>query len=554
MPENQPAPDSQPGRGPAPSGGTADPNWFHAPPPGGVVTRPAPPKPMAPPPVHGPWPSDALWVRQWPGPARSAPVATIAAVLAAAVVAATSLPLDRAGVGWLVAAVAATAALLVSALFPEPPTGAPAPLVTRPRPKRSIDSYGWAALTVALLAVGTFRAAGWLFGLCLVMATLTGALALTGGRSMRSIVAGCTMPVIASVRALPWLRYGTARLRARIGGGAANVRVLATVAVSIALLSVFGALFASADAAFADALAHLTPDMDGPGVLRWIFVFVLAVALLGGAAFLRAAPPDLTGLDGTEGRKVARFEWAVPLGLLVLLFAGFVAVQLTVLFGGNRHVLDTDGLTFAEYARGGFWQLCFVTALTLLVLAGAARWAPREQPADRLLLRVLMGALAGLTLLVVASALHRMNVYADTYGLTRLRLLVACCEAWFGLVLVLVLVAGVRIRAPWLPRVAIAAGVLALLGLAAANPDRMIAEHNIEQSRTLDVAYLGTLSPDAAPGLDGLDPERRRCVLARINVQLLENPDDWRGWNLGRVRARDLIAGAGDMNQTWQCP
>ena len=41
-------------------------------------------------------------------------------------------------------------------------------------------------------------------------------------------------------------------------------------------------------------------------------------------------------------------------------------------------MLDTDGLTYAEYARGGFWQLLVVTGLTLVVLAGAARWAPRE--------------------------------------------------------------------------------------------------------------------------------------------------------------------------------
>jgi hypothetical protein len=260
----------------------------------------------------------------------------------------------------------------------------------------------------------------------------------------------------------------------------------------------------------------------------------------------------MSGLDATEGRKVNRFEWAVPLGLLVLLFAAFVAVQLTVLFGGNRHVLETDGLTYADYARGGFWQLSFVTGLTLVVLAGATRWAPRAAPADRVLIRAILGALAGLTLVIVGSALHRMNLYADTYGLTRLRLLVACCEAWFGLVLLLVLGAGIRIRAPWLPRVALAAGVLALLGLAAADPDRLIAAYNIKQDRTVDLIYLGNLSPDAVPAFAGLDPGRRDCLLTRMELRLDRNPDDWRGWNLGRQRAREII----DRDLTarsWRC-
>ncbi|MFF5295216.1 DUF4153 domain-containing protein [Paractinoplanes globisporus] len=514
------------------------------------VAKPNPP--VYPPVLYGPWPSNAPWGEFWSGPRRAPGPAGIIAIGAGAVVAAISLPLDRSGVGWLVAAIAGFVALVVARAVPARPNpAAPRALVVREPIRPGIDRYGWAVATVALLAVGTFRSAGWLFLLCLATATLTGSLALAGGRSMRSILAGYTMPAIAAFRALPWLARGTARLR-RPAEAAANVRVAATVAVSIALLVVFGALFASADAAFAEALSHLAPSVSVPSAARWIFVFALAVLAIGGAAFLHAGAPDLSALDATEGRKVNRFEWAFPLGLLVLLFAGFVAVQLTVLFGGNRHVLETDGLTYAEYARSGFWQLSFVTGLTLVVLAGAARWAPRTRPADRKLIRILLGTLSVLTLVIVGSALHRINLYADTYGLTRLRLLVACCEGWFGLVLLLVLVAGVRLRAPWLPRVAIATAVLALLGLAAANPDRLIAEHNIRQNHELDLVYLGTLSPDAVPGLSGLDPDRRDCVLGHINDYLLTHPDDWRGWNLGREQARDIIKR--DLSsRDWHC-
>jgi hypothetical protein len=326
--------------------------------------------------------------------------------------------------------------------------------------------------------------------------------------------------------------------------------------VSVALLVVFGALFASADPAFARLLRRALPDIDTGTVGRWIFVALIAGPVLFGAAFLRAAPPDLTGLESPGSRRVRRWEWAMPLGLLVALFATFVAVQLTILFGGSRHVLGTDGLTFAEYARGGFWQLLVVTGLTLAVLAGAVRWAPRDTRTDRVLIRVLLGALAALTLVIVASALHRMDVYADTYGLTRLRLLVALCEAWLGVVFVLVLVAGVRLRAVWLPRAVAAAGVLALLGLAAANPDALIADRNIDRygrSGRIDTWYLANLSADAAPVLVRLPPELRRCVLFQRVADLRNDPDDWRGWNLARQRARDLI-GASAPPAVDDCP
>jgi hypothetical protein len=387
--------------------------------------------------------------------------------------------------------------------------------------------------------------------LCLLTATLTGALATTGGRSMRSIATGYWMQAVWAFRAVPWLTRGGRRIGR---GHLRNVRIAGTVGVSALLLLVFGGLFASADPAFADALAAVAPDFSALTLFRWILVFALTCMIVGGAAFLRANAPDLSGLDGTEGRKVNRIEWAVPLGLLVVLFAGFVVVQLTVLFGGSGHVLATDGLTYADYARGGFWQLSFVTGLTLFVLAGAARWAPRRTATDRVLIRAILGALAGLTVVIVASALLRMNLYAETYGLTRMRLLVAACELWFGFVLLLVLLAGLRIRAPWLPRVAIAAGVAALLGLSVANPDGMIASYNIEQNRTVDLRYLSGLSPDAVPALTALSPDDRECVLGRMGMDLSTSHDDgWRGWNLGRERARRVLAEQHIDGPTWRC-
>jgi hypothetical protein len=497
--------------------------------------------------LQGPWPAISVWGLRWPGPGRPASAATVGAVCGAAVVAALSVPLDRPGIGWLVTAFAGVIALAVARRLPSPPpAGVPAaPLAWRPGglgPER----FGWSAATVALLGVGTLRAAGWLFLLCLATAALTGVLAITGGRSMRGMIVALLMAPIAALRAVPWATRGAAAIGRRRPGGASGARVVATVAVSLILLLIFGGLFASADAAFADVLSRILPHVNAGTLVRWVFVFAVTAGMLFGAAFLRAMPPDLSGLDGRPGRRrVARFEWAVPLGLLVTLFAGFVGVQLAVLFGGSRHVLETAGLTYAEYARGGFWQLAVVTGLTLLVLAGAARWAPRDTRADRTLIRILLGSLAGLTLVIVASALHRMNLYSDTYGLTRLRVLVAACEVWLGLVFLLVLVAGIRLRGGWLPRVAVAAGVLALLGLAAVNPDGLIADRNIARYQRLhkiDVSYLANLSADAVPALDKLAPEQRDCVLRFIAADLAADADDWRGWDQGRQRARDLLA------------
>lgn len=509
--------------------------------------RPAAPPKQAVPPVvalvAGPWHRPGLFDNAWPGPGRATTPATAGLLILAALVAAGTV--TSGGLGWLVAACAGTAALAGIRRLPRPASTVPWPDLSIYRRPADPARYAWAAATVALLGVGTLRAAPWLFTLCVLTAITTAALALTSGRSMRALLMAVLMFLGAPFRALPWVTRGLAAIRRRRGAGASGMRVAATVIISAFLLVLFGALFASADATFARVLAALVPETDGLSTFRRIFVFVVAGGVLGGAAYLRATPPNLSTVDVGTTRRVNRWEWVVPLGLLALLFLAFVAVQLTVLFGGSKHVLDTDGLTYAEYARGGFWQLLIVTGLTLAVLGVAARWAPRDTPADRLLIRAIMGALAVLTLIIVASALHRMTVYADTYGLTRLRLLVFLCEAWLGVVFVLVLLAGIKLRAAWLPRVAVAVGVLTLLGLAAANPDAMIAQSGVaryERTGRIDTEYLRGLSPDAVPELNRLDRKMRDCTVFVIQGRLGYDDESWTGWSYGESRARRILA------------
>ncbi|HYN92786.1 MAG TPA: DUF4173 domain-containing protein, partial [Pilimelia sp.] len=452
--------------------------------------------------------------------------------LATGVATAVSVPLDRAGVGWLVAAVVAAGAVAVVAGT----TG-------RTGGRAGLARLGWLLATVCLVGAGTIRAADWLTVLCLLTAAGTAALAITEGRDVRGMVLGVLAVPAAAFRAPRWGARGLSRLRGDRGGTAA--RGAAAVAVTAVLLIVFGALFASADAAFARLTGAVTPDLEVASAVRWVFLFAVGSVALLAAAYLLVAPPDLGGLKRAATARLSRWEWALPVAALDGLFAVFVAVQFTVLFGGAEHVLGSDGPSFAQYARGGFWQLLVVTLLTLAVLAAVGRWAPRATRRDRVLLRALLGALAGMALVVVASALYRMHIYEEAYGFTRLRVLVSACEVWLGAVFVLVLAAGVRLRAGWLPRAVVGTAVAALLGLVALNPDRFIAERNIERyvhTQRLDVWYLGTLSADAAPALVELSPALRACTLEHLPAELALTDGDWRYWNLARSRARALLA------------
>ncbi len=492
-------------------------------------------------------------------PARSR--AAFIAVAGTAIVAAVALSWDRPGLGWPLTTLVVIAAALVAAR-----SGRHGDDVMTRGGRHGDDGRGWpertrsrAAWTVAatmLIAVAAVRAAGWLFVLCALTAGPVGCVAVTGHRSVSGLLLA-PLRVGASVpAALRWLvRDG---IRARAQNRDARTRTLIAGLIAVALLFVFGLLLAGADAAFAQVLSTWVPSWNGGTLVRWTWSAVVAVTVTATAAHVLA-----TDEPASEGSvrlgSVSRIEWALPVGGLVALFAGFVAVQATVLFGGGRHVLATAGLTYAQYARSGFWQLLVVTGLTVIVVGVAAQIAPRSTATDRALLRTLLGLLAALTLVIVASALSRMAAYEQAYGFTRQRLLVTACELWLGVLFLLILIAGIRLRGRWVPRAALAAAVAALLGLAILNPDAFIARQNVArwvQTGRIDVDYLGSLSADAVPALQSLPEPYRSCVLAAINHELADGrPDAWFEWNLGRGTARSQLHDRPAALESWPfCP
>lgn len=469
--------------------------------------------------------------RYWPAPGRIAPPRAVATILAAGVAGGVVLDLGSPGLGWPLAGLAIAAVALLSGRA----TGASSRRARVWRPERLL----WGMASLALLSVAALRADAWIIGYCLVAALATGSVALAGGRTLKGLFFGAVLGVAAAVRALPWVVRGTAALRVTRPGGA---RVGRAVLVTALLLLIFGSLFASADAAFAHLLRGVRVQaVGGRAVVSFLVIAVLAAS----TGYLSAGRPRLDELARRPDRRVRRLEWAIPLIALDALFLVFVLVQVAVLFGGRDHVLRTESLTYAEYTHSGFWQLVVVTLLTLVVLGVTARLAPRREPADRALLRLLLGALSVLTLVIVASALSRLYAYEQAYGFTRLRVLVGATELWLGLLFLLVLAAGIRLDGGWLPRAVAGTAVAGLLLVALANPDGFVADRNVDRYQAtgrIDLEYASRLSPDAVPALERLPARQRSCALADIAGALESTRDGWRAWNASRQRARALIA------------
>jgi hypothetical protein len=434
-------------------------------------------------------------------------------------------------------------------------------LVVRYRLPASKDA-AWLALTAVLCAVAFVRrdsqalqtmdlfALVGVMGLCL-LAVQGGSVRLRGISSY--VLATCTAAAHTWFGA-PRLVFGELRWsELPIHGrwrqvGAVGIGLL----IALPLVLVFGALFMSADATFEGLVTSVNidlPTLIGHVALTGVCATFAAGALRGacwGDASIAATGERLT----SPGLRYATA--ATVLAVLDLLFVVFVALQARWLFGGAEVIQTTTGLTVAEYARRGFFELVTAAALVVPVLL-TAEWATlREGMKQETSFRALATVLVLLVGVLLASALQRMLLYVRIFGLTELRLYTTAFMVWVALVcgwLAVTVLRGARARFAF---GGLVQGLAVLAGLHLVNPDALITRVNVTHESALlgpgfDAEYTaGRLSADAVPALLESLPRLSPTARAQVAEWLLKrwgttSTRDWRSWNWSDDRARGLV-------------
>lgn len=407
-----------------------------------------------------------------------------------------------------------------------------------------------------------FRASPWLIAPT-VLAIMT--LAVAAVMVERVNPWGITMPRIFQL--IPRLfsaAFGpVAVIKSVFGGGrrltdgrsAPLIRGVALAAIPVAVLI---ALLASADAVFASLFSLPFDPSSAIGHSVVAAVCTGAVAAL--LTIAHARPASVSATDRPHRRWLGDTESLVLLVGMVAVYGVFVATQIVTAAGGAQHILDTAGLTRAEYARSGFFQMLAAASLTLMLLFIVQTWCSVSDERMGRVLRALSITCSLLTVAVVAVSIIRLDLYADAFGLTRLRLYSTVFAAFIGAVFVLFIIdtivsRSLRVnvgagpsRAWFLPAVGLLAwGVLMTLN--GFSPDAVVSAWNAEHQTThgeFDAFYAGGLSADAVPTLvaklDTFDRDDRENLVNRLcETNGPSGGFGVLGWNRAEVRADNLL-------------
>lgn len=352
---------------------------------------------------------------------------------------------------------------------------------------------------------------------------------------------------------------------------ATSIPILRGLLMATPILVVFVVLFASADPIFATLTANLfdwqldlgeLPVRAGLAFLvAWAVAGLLGVAA-GGIDLDRAAVPPMQSLGAAVAEplpvtpRLGVTEAVTVLVAVVILFTAFVLLQVAYLFGG-LDTLAAGGITYASYARRGFFELVAVTCLAGGLVVGLHAVVAQRT-------RAFLGAaiaLALLNIVILVSAAYRLRLYQEAYGWTELRFYIYATIAWLliGIVATVVLLARDRMR--WLVHAMTisAVGVLVVVNLI--GPQRHVAEQNVARllnpslvpadGRTgLDLDYAASLGGvDAVPALvaalPALGTDDQAMLLTELDHRWreLRRPEvtAWPAWNVARERAREAL-------------
>ncbi len=334
----------------------------------------------------------------------------------------------------------------------------------------------------------------------------------------------------------------------------------ALIGLGVALLPTIlvANLLQEADVAFSQLMSLLFKDLFSVlWEISWktALAFPLACYLFGlcyakahgdrTVSLTEADQPILLGM-----RRVPNTIWCVGLTPLCLLYALFFGSQTAYYFSAFSGLLP-DGYSYTEYAREGFFQLCTVACINLLILAFLRVTVRRENDKMPLSARLFGSAVSLFTLLLIATAFRKMVLYVERFGLTPLRVYTSVFMVFLAVVFVLLLIA------LWRKAMSVVRGsamtVLLLFSLMFfANTDGLIATYNTKMYQNghlsqVDVEQLYELGESAVPSLVELtedkDPEtaRKARLFLELAYKEYEAEDTVWEFRLSLYRARQAM-------------
>ena len=213
--------------------------------------------------------------------------------------------------------------------------------------------------------------------------------------------------------------------------GGVMLAIIVGVCITIPVAGFVVVLLSAADSVFGSAMSGVAKIFK----LDWLeylgeLILGLPVAfylfgLIFGDASEEAGGRDKVSRESFDRRAEKMHSVPVTIAAILMtvlnvIYIVFLVLQASYLFAAFRNVLP-EGMTYAGFARSGFFQLCLVAVINLAVVLCAQCFSRKVGGELHHVVRVETAVTALFTIGLAATAFRKMYMYIATYGLTQLR-------------------------------------------------------------------------------------------------------------------------------------
>ncbi len=294
------------------------------------------------------------------------------------------------------------------------------------------------------------------------------------------------------------------------------------LAFAVPLTAVVAFLLMSADRGVERMLDSLADLVNIDNVFSLIMQLAVTLPVSGylfGMLYSHTHPEKSSPLDESvcelklrkmrQITNIAVYSAVTPICLLYVLFFVSQANYFLSAFNGTL----PKNYSYAEYARRGFFELfaiMLINAGVIFFINFFSRNSGEEKPVT---LKVYSVVISVFTLLISATAMSKMVMYIDNFGLTQLRVYTTWFMILTALMFIYIIIRQINRKFP-LVRAGAVTFTLMFTVLCFSRPDALIARYNMENcfdSMTFhDIAEMNDLSADASAVIT--EPQYRELI------------------------------------------
>lgn len=267
------------------------------------------------------------------------------------------------------------------------------------------------------------------------------------------------------------------------------IAVIPTAIVTALLLSADGAFCKLVDNLFSDAFINIPKNI-------WHFILGIPVAMYIFGMIYTNSERRVEEYASREKTELALGKARIaPATIVCAAITPIIIVYLLFFFSQTGYFLSAfsgirpEGITYAEYARRGFFELCAVSIINLVIILLALFLSKKESKKSSCAVRGYVVTLSVFTLILISIAISKMLMYIDAYGLTRLRVYSSCFMISLLLLFVFIIIRQVAPKFNLCRNFAIVAVVMFAV-FVFADVDAVIAKYNVHSYQTGKLKFI----------------------------------------------------------------